>query len=611
MSNVDALPHDKGDGVDQPARRPALQPGAVAPGAAHAGARRASPTFVELGPGAVLTGMAKRSVDGARTLSVATPDDLDRLLEFLADTGIAAAAGPEGEHLFATERLVVSPAAGVFRPVDGLGRRRPDLHRARARPRRRPTRSARRSRASCRPTSPSTASGSPAASPSPGCGRPDVPRVPQGARGVAITGWGTALPDKVVTNDDLAATIDTSDEWITERTGIRERRVGGTTSGLAIEAGRAALARAGVEPAEIDLVILATTTPDQTVPGHLGHACSRTSASGAAPSTSTPPARASSTAWPLANGILGAGVRARCCSSAPRRCRASSTGTTAAPPSSSPTVPAPWCSRPSTGPGQLLGWDLDADGAAQPFLYADVGDYLKMDGREVFRRAVRLMVDSAPTALDARRRHAPTTSRWSCPTRPTSASSTRPASASASPLERTAINIDRYRQHLRGLDPAGAGRGPRRGPRRRRRPRAARRLRRRHDRGQRGPPLEQPVIVRMSRVVLVTGGARGIGLACARRFVELRRQGRRHLPRHAAARRACFAVPVRRHRRRPRSTPPSPRSSSSRPGRGAGVQRRHHPRRPGPAHERGRLHRRSSTPTSPAPTGSPSGPPRA
>ena len=85
-------------------------------------------------------------------------------------------------------------------------------------------------------------------------------------RGARITGWGTALPDKTVTNDDLAATRDTSDEWITERTGIKDRRVGGTTGGLAVEAGRAALECAGIGATEIDLLVLATTTPDQTVP---------------------------------------------------------------------------------------------------------------------------------------------------------------------------------------------------------------------------------------------------------------------------------------------------------------------------------------------------------
>jgi [acyl-carrier-protein] S-malonyltransferase len=72
--------------------------------------------FAELGPGGVLTGMAKRSVDGARTISVATPDDLDKLL-----TWIAVEAAPpghiEGEHLFVAERVVVSPAAGIFTPA--------------------------------------------------------------------------------------------------------------------------------------------------------------------------------------------------------------------------------------------------------------------------------------------------------------------------------------------------------------------------------------------------------------------------------------------------------------------------------------------------------------
>ena len=120
VSNVDALPHDQGARVGQPAVGAAVQPGAVAPVPADLGPRRAWATFVELGPGGVLTGMAKRTVDGARTLSVATPDDLDRLLGFVADAKSTLAPVVEGEHLFATERLVVSPAAGVFSPVEGL-----------------------------------------------------------------------------------------------------------------------------------------------------------------------------------------------------------------------------------------------------------------------------------------------------------------------------------------------------------------------------------------------------------------------------------------------------------------------------------------------------------
>ena len=74
-----------------------------------------------------------------------------------------------------------------------------------------------------------------------------MPAVPTAARGAVITGWGAALPDKVVTNDDLQASgLDTNDAWIIERTGIRERRVGGSTASLSIEAGRQAIERAGL-----------------------------------------------------------------------------------------------------------------------------------------------------------------------------------------------------------------------------------------------------------------------------------------------------------------------------------------------------------------------------
>jgi [acyl-carrier-protein] S-malonyltransferase len=78
-------------------------------------------SFAELGPGGVLTGMAKRTVDEARTIAVATPEDLDKLIEWVGASSPSGAAQLEGEHLFATERLVVSPAAGVFAPIGGLG----------------------------------------------------------------------------------------------------------------------------------------------------------------------------------------------------------------------------------------------------------------------------------------------------------------------------------------------------------------------------------------------------------------------------------------------------------------------------------------------------------
>ena len=76
-------------------------------------------TYVELGPGEVLGRLVKRTVKGSRPLSVTVPDDLDSLLEALAAAPAGASAAMEGEHLFATERLVVSPAAGIFQVSEG------------------------------------------------------------------------------------------------------------------------------------------------------------------------------------------------------------------------------------------------------------------------------------------------------------------------------------------------------------------------------------------------------------------------------------------------------------------------------------------------------------
>src|SRR6478752_9332015 len=120
ISNVDALAHDRGAEwttllsaqLSSPVRwKHCLL----------ALADRGVNSFAELGPGGVLTGMAKRTVDDARTISVATPEDLAKLLEWV-NAGATTSAGPfEGEHLFAAERLVVSPAAGVFEPTGKLG----------------------------------------------------------------------------------------------------------------------------------------------------------------------------------------------------------------------------------------------------------------------------------------------------------------------------------------------------------------------------------------------------------------------------------------------------------------------------------------------------------
>jgi 3-oxoacyl-[acyl-carrier-protein] synthase-3 len=85
----------------------------------------------------------------------------------------------------------------------------------------------------------------------------------------SITGWGMSVPERVLTNCELEQMVDTSDEWIVTRTGIRERRIAGegeTTATLSVAAGRQALERAGLTPEELDLIIVATSSPDHFLP---------------------------------------------------------------------------------------------------------------------------------------------------------------------------------------------------------------------------------------------------------------------------------------------------------------------------------------------------------
>ena len=84
-----------------------------------------------------------------------------------------------------------------------------------------------------------------------------------------VLGCGSYLPQQILTNAELAARVDTTDEWIVQRTGIRQRHIaaaGEFTSHLAINAARAALANAGIDAQAIDLIVLATSTPDNTFP---------------------------------------------------------------------------------------------------------------------------------------------------------------------------------------------------------------------------------------------------------------------------------------------------------------------------------------------------------
>src|SRR5947199_955865 len=87
--------------------------------------------------------------------------------------------------------------------------------------------------------------------------------------GSIIAGTGSAVPEKRLTNDDLSKLVETNDEWIVQRTGIRERRIAGpgeTTATLGTEAARRAIQSAGLEPKDIELVIVATITPEMVFP---------------------------------------------------------------------------------------------------------------------------------------------------------------------------------------------------------------------------------------------------------------------------------------------------------------------------------------------------------
>ena len=224
-----------------------------------------------------------------------------------------------------------------------------------------------------------------------------MPAMRPGARGGVISGWGIALPDKVITNHELAETMDTSDEWIVARTGIRERRIGGTTVGLSIESGRAALEMSGLDPSEIDAVVLATTTPDRQwgnaalVQHELGLRCGAFDINAAC----------SGFVYGLVNahGLIAMGADKVLVIGTDTLSRITDWDDRATAPLFADGSGAVVIESVPRG-GQLLGWDLDADGSLGPLLWADVGGFIHMEGKEVFRRAVRIMVDSATKSME-------------------------------------------------------------------------------------------------------------------------------------------------------------------------------------------------------------------
>ena len=234
--------------------------------------------------------------------------------------------------------------------------------------------------------------------------------------GCAISGWGTALPPRVVTNADLETLFETSDEWIVERSGIRTRRTAtgpfvgqgasghppggfGTTASLATEAGRQALEVAGHQPADIDLVIVCTTTPDQLIPAT---SAATAAALGIGNGAMDLNAACAGFTYGLvtASGLISGGLNKILLIGAETLSRATN-----------------WDDRTNAflfgdgagaivlesvpGEGSLLGWDLGVDGSLVDLLYADHdGPGMVMKGQEVFRKAVRMTADSARSSME-------------------------------------------------------------------------------------------------------------------------------------------------------------------------------------------------------------------
>jgi 3-oxoacyl-[acyl-carrier-protein] synthase III len=228
---------------------------------------------------------------------------------------------------------------------------------------------------------------------------------------VSITGLGTYAPERVLTNDELAELVDTSDEWITERTGIKERRIAApeqAMTDLALPAARMALERARVEPEEIDLIIVATVTPDMMFP-----------TTGALLADLLPAPKAA--AYDLLAGCTGfvyALAQAHAMVSAGLSKKALVVGGDVL------SKILDWTDRSTLvlfgdGAGAVVlehvdeggfeGFELGADGGGGEHLwlpgsgsrtFEDADRLVKMNGREVFKFATRVMVSSAEALLD-------------------------------------------------------------------------------------------------------------------------------------------------------------------------------------------------------------------
>lgn len=276
-----------------------------------------------------------------------------------------------------------------------------------------------------------------------------------------VAGWGAAVPDGRVTNADLEQRVDTSEQWIVERTGIRERRVAGpedSTATLAIAAGAAAIKQAGITPLDIELLIVATATPEQPIPHTgafvgegLGLRCgSFDLGAGCAGFVYELVTGASL----LASGglghvlVIGAETLSRIIDPNDRATCILFGDAAAA---------LVLEAAPDDGPG-LLSFDLGCDGSLAGLLEVSAGgsrrptteatlaeglQYLKMQGPEVFRRAVRVVVESANTAL-AKADVASSQIDWFIPHQANARIIDAASSRLGIPPERTIVNIEHY-----------------------------------------------------------------------------------------------------------------------------------------------------------------------
>jgi 3-oxoacyl-[acyl-carrier-protein] synthase-3 len=209
---------------------------------------------------------------------------------------------------------------------------------------------------------------------------------------------GTALPDKVLTNHDLEEMVDTSHQWIVERSGIHERRIGGTTAGLAAEAAQMAIERSGVDPTSIDLLILATTSPDRQVPATastvqeiLGLRCGAMDLNAACSGFVYGLIAAHGFIQMGHNRILviGAETLSRLTDWTDRStCILFADGAGAA------------IIEKTDGPGDLHGWHVDSNGALEESLFCDFDGKIQMAGQSIFKNAVLAMENAARKSLE-------------------------------------------------------------------------------------------------------------------------------------------------------------------------------------------------------------------